>query len=55
MKEHKYEAIARTLENQIRQGVFKPGEKIPTELALVQAYSVKPSVRPSACLKKGGF
>ena len=40
MKEHKYEAIARTLENQIRQGVFKPGEKIPTELALVQAYSV---------------
>jgi len=40
MKEHKYEAIARTLENQIRQGVFKPGEKVPTELALVQAYSV---------------
>ena len=40
MKEHKYEAIARTLENQIRQGVFKPGEKIPAELALVQTYSV---------------
>lgn len=40
MKEHKYEAIARALENQIRQGIYKPGDKIPTELALVQAYSV---------------
>lgn len=40
MKEHKYEAIARTLENQIRQGVYKPGDKISTELALVQSYSV---------------
>ena len=40
MKEHKYEAIARTLENQIRQGVYKPGERIPTELSLMQIYSV---------------
>ena len=40
MKEHKYEAIARNLEDQIRRGEYKPGERIPTELALVQTYAV---------------